>query len=193
VGNAVVRRQPMKVQERDSLETLREAVQRASDADERDRIRMVMHARQGETGASIAQRLGYTDRAVRKWVQRYNEGGLAGLKDLPRSGRPRHLDAAKDEEVRQRLDAGAQPGDGVCALRGEDVRRILEDEFGARYTLSGTYAVLHRLGYSSLVPRPQHPDADPAAQEEFEKNSEGDGAEHRPHASRRRDPDLGAG
>jgi transposase len=183
----------MKVQERDSLETLREAVRRASDADERDRIRMVMHAKQGETGTSIAQRLGYTDRAVRKWIQRYNAGGLAGLKDRPRSGRPRHLDATKDEEVRQRLDAGAQPGDSVCALRGEDVRRILEEEFGVSYSLSGTYVVLHRLGYSSLVPRPQHPKADAAAQKEFEKNSEGDGAEHCPHASRRRDPDLGAG
>lgn len=183
----------MKVEDRDSLEALREAAQRASDADERDRVRMVMHAKQGDTGAAIAQRLGYTDRAVRKWVRRYNQGGLAALRDLPRSGRPRHLEATKEEDVRRRLDDGARPEDGVCALRGEDVRRILADEFGARYSLSGTYAVLHRLGYSSLVPRPQHPDADRAAQEEFEKNSEGDGAEHRPHASRRRDPDLGAG
>jgi transposase len=183
----------MKVEEHDSLEALREAVQRTSDADERDRIRMVMHAKQGETGAAIAQRLGYVDRAVRKWIQRYNEGGLAGLKDLARSGRPRHLEAAKDEDVRKRLDEGAKPEDGVCVLRGEDVRRILEEEFGARYSLSGTYALLHRLGYSSLMPRPQHPEADQAAQEEFEKNSPGDGAEHRLHASRRRDPDLGAG
>jgi len=183
----------MKVEEHDSLETLREAVQRTSDADERDRIRMVMHAKQGETGAAIAQRLGYVARAVRKWIQRYNEGGLAGLKDLARSGRPRHLEKTKDEDVRKRLDEGAKPEDGVCVLRGEDVRRILQEEFGARYSLSGTYAVLHRLGYSSLMPRPQHPEADQAAQEEFEKNSPGDGAEHRLHASRRRDPDLGAG
>lgn len=183
----------MKVEEHDSLETLQGAVQRTWDADERDRVRMVMHAKQGETGAAIAQRLGYTDRAVRKWIQRYNEGGLAGLKDLARSGPPRHLEAAKDEDVRKRLDEGAKPEDGVCVLRGEDVRRILEEEFGARYSLSGTYALLHRLGYSSLMPRPQHPEADRAAQEEFEKNSPGDGAEHRLHASRRRDPDLGAG
>jgi transposase len=172
---------------------LREAVQRTSGADERDRVRMVVHAKQGETGAAIAQRLGYTDRVVRKWIQRYNQGGLAGLKDMPRSGRPRHLDAAKDDDVRQRLDEGARAEDGVCTLRGEDVRRILEEEFGARYTLSGTYAVLHRLGYSSLVPRPQHPEANRVAQEEFEKNSSGDGAEHGLHAARRRDPDLGAG
>jgi transposase len=127
------------------------------------------------------------------WIRRYNKGGLASLKDLPRSGRPRHLEPAREDDVRRRLDAGAQVQDGVCALRGEDFRRILEEEFGARYSLSGAYVVLQRLGYSSLMPRPQHPGADPAAQEEFEKNSPGDGAEHHAHASRSRDPDLGAG
>ena len=183
----------MRVEPHHTLEELRAAVQRVPDADERDRIRMVLHAKEGQTGAAIAQRLGYTDRAVRKWIRRYNEGGLEGLRDLPRSGRPRHLDAAKEEEVRRRLDAGAQPRDGVCTLRGEDVRRILEEEFGARYSLGGAYVVLHRLGYSSLVPRPRHPEADTAAQEEFEKNTPGDGAQRGVHASRRRDPDLGAG
>jgi transposase len=183
----------MRVEPHDTLEELRAAVHRLSDADERDRVRMVMHAKEGETGEAIAQRLGYTSRAVRKWIRRYNEGGLDGLRDLPRSGRPRHLDVSKEAAVRQRLDAGAQPRDGVCTLRGEDVRRILEEEFGARYSLGGAYVVLHRLGYSSLVPRPQHPEADPAAQEEFEKNTPGDGAERDLHASRRGDPDLGAG
>ena len=183
----------MKVEAHDTLEELRAAVPRTADADERDRLRMVVHAKEGETGAKIAERLGCTDRVVRKWICRYNQGGLAGLKDLPRSGRPRHLESASDDDVRHRLDAGAQVQDGVCALRGEDVRRILQDEFGARYSLSGTYVVLHRLGYSSLMPRPQHPEADPAAQEEFEKNTPGDGAQRGAHASRRRDPGLGAG
>lgn len=183
----------MKVEERDTLEELRVAVRQAADADERDRIRMVVHAKEGETGVAIARRLGCTDRVVRKWIRRYNKGGLAGLKDLPRSGRPRHLESGRDDEVRQRLDAGAQERDGVCALRGDDVRRILEEEFGASYSLSGAYVVLHRLGYSSLMPRPQHPKADAAVREAFEKNTSGDGAERRAHASRRQDPGLGAG
>jgi transposase len=183
----------MRVEPHDTLEELREAVHRTPDANERDRVRMVLYAKEGQTGAAIGKRLGYTDRSVRGWIRRYNRGGLGGLKDLPRSGRPRHLDATKEEAVRRRLDAGAKPEDGVCVLRGVDVRRILAEEFGARYTLSGAYVVLHRLGYSSLAPRPRHPQADPSAQEEFEKNTPGDGAEHGLHASRRRDSDLGAG
>lgn len=183
----------MRVEPHDTLDELRAAVRRTSDAKVRDRVRMVMHAMAGEAGTAVAQRLGCTDRVVRKWVRRYNEGGLDSLEDLPRTGQPRRLDAAREADFRARLNAGAQPQDGVCALRGEDVRGILEKEFCARYTLSGTYALLHRLGYSSLAPRPQHPKSDPAAQEEFEKNSPGDGAQRRVHASRRRDPDMGAG
>lgn len=152
-----------------TVEELREAVRRTSHVGERDCVRMVLHAKEGATDVAIGQQLSYTDRAVRNWIRRYNEGGLDELKDCPRSGRPRHLQSEQEEDVRRRLDAGAQAADGVCALRGEDVRRILEEEFGARYSLSGTYVVLHRIGYSSLVPRPRHPGADPAAQEEFEK------------------------
>lgn len=181
----------MRVEPHHTLEELRKAVGRMSDADERDRVRMVLHAREGETGAAIAQRLGCTDRVVRKWIHRYNAGGLAGLSDLARSGRPRHLEAAQEKDFLRRLDANAQPQDGVCVLRGEDVRRILKEEFGARYSLSGTYALLDRLRYGSLMPRPQHPEADVAAQEEFEKNTPGHGAQRRAHASRRGDPGLG--
>ena len=77
----------------------------------------------------------------------------------------------RDQEARflERLDAPPHPADGVCCLRGEDIRRILEQEFGARYSLDGVYKLLRRLGYSSLMPRPQHPDTDPQAQEFFKE------------------------
>jgi hypothetical protein len=73
--------------------------------------------------------------------------------------------------LKQRLDAGPLPDDGVCTLRGQDVQRILEREYGQLRSLNAVYGLLHRIGYSSLVPRPQHPKADPAAQEAFKKNS----------------------
>ena len=69
--------------------------------------------------------------------------------------------------LRARLDAGPTPADGVCTLRGEDVRRTLAEEFDARYSVDGVYAPLHRLGYSSLAPRPRHRKADAEAQAAF--------------------------
>ena len=37
-------------------------------------------------------------------------------------------------------------------------------------SLSGTYALLHRLGYNDLMPRTTHPDTDPAERAAFKKS-----------------------
>ncbi len=57
----------------------------------------------------------------------------------------------------------------MTALRGVDARRILEAEFGASYSLSGTFNLLHRLHLSWLCPRPSHPKSD--AREAFGNGS----------------------
>jgi transposase len=73
------------------------------------------------------------------------------------------------DRLRRRIDAGANPEDGVCTLRAGQVRSILHAEFGVLDSLCGVYALLHRLGYSCLDPRPRHRKADPEAQEAFKK------------------------
>lgn len=52
------------------------------------RARIVLAAAQGHTNAAIAADLDVHLDTVRKWRKRYALHGLAGLKDLPRSGRP---------------------------------------------------------------------------------------------------------
>jgi transposase len=64
--------------------------------------------------------------------------------------------------------AGATEADGgVCSLRGVDAVKILEAEFGVRYTLDGVYDLLHRLRLSCLAPRPRHRKNDPQAMREW--------------------------
>jgi len=94
-------------------------------------------------------------------------GEEARRPDRPHPGRTPHL--PHDQEVRflERIDSPPRPDDGTCELRGTEIRRILEQEFAARYSLSGVYKLLHRLGYNDLMPRPQHPDSSPEAQEFF--------------------------
>jgi transposase len=139
-------------------------------ADRAKRLRTVLLAKRGFTAPEIATCTGFSRRMVQKWVERYNAEGLAGLETKSGRGRKPPLTPEQAEQLQQRLDAGPLPDDGVCTLRGQDVRRILEREFGQLRCLSAVYGLLHRLGYSSLVPRPQHPQSDPAAQEEFKKN-----------------------
>ena len=54
-------------------------------------------------------------------------------------------------------------------ITGCDSVRILEQAFAAPYTLDGVSKLLHRLGYSDLMPRPQHPESCPEAQEFFKE------------------------
>ena len=53
------------------------------------RARIVLLAADGVPLDRIARQVGVQRTVVRTWVDRYRAGGLAGLQDRPRSGRPR--------------------------------------------------------------------------------------------------------
>lgn len=161
----------MRVANHHSEQQLQRLVNQESRAVPAKRLRTVLLAKQGFTAPEIATCTGFSRRSVQEWVARYNAEGLAGLDTKPGRGRKPPLTPQQAEQLQQRLDVGPLPEDGVCALRGKDVQRILAREFGQLRSLNAVYGLLHRLGYSSLVPRPQHPQANPAAQEVFKKSS----------------------
>jgi transposase len=156
----------------DDRQRLDDSARREPDAKQRDRYRAVLLAVDGGLeGDEIARRLGRSPRFVDKWLARYRRGGRAALVPGRQPGRPPgrppKLAPGQEEQLRARLDAGPRDGDGVCTLRGKDVCRIIEREFGVVHTIGGIYDVLRRLGYSSLVPRPRHRKNDPAAASAF--------------------------
>jgi transposase len=53
-----------------------------------ERARIIECSAHGQTVAEIANKLGIRDHKARKWIKRFNERGLGGLEDEPRSGRP---------------------------------------------------------------------------------------------------------
>ncbi len=180
----------MYVEAHHTLEELRELTRRQQGRRAWKRYQAIVLARQGDTAEQIARALDCGARTAQTWVARYNAGGAAALDERPRPGRPTTLPRDQEDRLRARLDAAPRPEDGTCALHGPDVRRILEREFGASYTLQGTYDLLHRLGYSSLMPRPRHEAADPAAQEAFKK---GPPSGSRPSRRRTRASGSGSG
>lgn len=150
---------------------LEDRVRGEANAKQRDRYRAVLLAMDGLEGDEIALRLGRSPRFVDEWAGRYRRGGLAALRPRKQPGRRPKLTPQQEEQLKARLDAGPRDSDGVCALRGKDVCRIIEREFGVVHTLGGIYDVLRRLGYSSLVPRPRHRKNDPAAMRKFEADA----------------------
>ena len=154
-----------------TAEQLAELIRAESRAKTARRLTAVRLALLGHTAADAAGRVLLSERQVRTWVARYNAAGTAGLADAAGRGRKPPLDAAQAARLAERLRAGPTPADGVCTLRGEDVRRILREEFGVLRCLQAVYDLLHRLGFEPLRPRPRHPSADAEARAAFKKVS----------------------
>jgi transposase len=146
---------------------LRRRIEVERDALQRDTYRAVVLALEKRDAPAIAKALGRSRRSVQDWVYAYRDGGIDRLLPGKRTGRPTKLLRDQEARFRARLEAGPVRADGVCTLRGKDVVRILESEFQASYTLDGAYALLHRLGYSCLTPRPRHEKNDPVAAQQF--------------------------
>ena len=147
----------MHVHPHDSIEHLQRLRRRKTYQAIAIRLQIIILARQGRTAPQIVQAVGLSRRPVQDWVRRYNGQGIDGLYDRARTGQPKKLPADREPALRQRLLAGPIDADaGVCTLRGEDVQRILLDEFGVAHSLSGVYKLLHRLGLWCLKPRPRH-------------------------------------
>lgn len=157
----------MQVTSHHSVEELRTLARRERSAPQRTRLRIISLAMQGHTAPQIARALDASRRSVQEWVRRYNQRGLEGLVDR-RGGNRRHLTPEQEQEIIAYVDRlAADPREGV--RRGQDLRRWIEKQFQVLYSLNGIYELLHRLGYSCLMPRPRHAKADPAAQEAFKK------------------------
>lgn len=152
----------------DQLTELIRAQPRAKVGRRLDAVRLALL---GHTAADVAGRVLLSERQVRAWVARYNDGGTDALADRTGRGRKKPLTGDQEERLKGRLRAGPTAADGVCTLRGEDVRRILGKEFGVVRSLQAVYDLLHRLGFEPLRPRPRHPKADPAAAGRFKKAS----------------------
>lgn len=154
-----------------SEQELDQLIGKCKDASRRQRLRVIRWSLAGLTAEQVAQRSGLCRRQVQNWLRRFNAEGLAGLEDRPGRGRPCPLSVEQQQQLHARLAAGPTADDDVCTLRGEDIQRILREEFGVLRKLSAVYHLLHALGYSSLVPRPRHVQADAARQEHFKKTS----------------------
>jgi transposase len=108
---------------------------------------------------------------VEDWVYRYRDGGLEAVRPKRQTGRRPKLAAHQVAPFLARIDAGPKQEDVVCTLRGVDLQRILREEFGADYSERGVYALMKRLNYASLKPRPIHEKHDPERARAFKESA----------------------
>ena len=117
----------------------------------RDRLRaqIVLEAARGRENARIAAGLGTSVNTVRKWRGRFAECGLAGLRDLPRSGRPRVIsEADRAAVVALACQLPAATGVPLSRWTGPELKRELE----ARALVSAPVSVTSLLRFLAENP-----------------------------------------
>jgi hypothetical protein len=75
----------------------------------------------------------------------------------------------QEEAFRQAVEQ-LQDRRGGGRVRGEDIRHLLDEQFGGVSTLNGVYELLKRLDMVWISGRSVSPNANPARQAEFKKN-----------------------
>jgi transposase len=82
----MLRLRELTVEDRGEIERL--AKSRTAESRTVERARIVALARAGQSAPAIAREVGCSEKMARQWLRRFNERGVAGLADAPRSGRP---------------------------------------------------------------------------------------------------------
>ena len=96
-------------------------------------------------------------------------GACFGKGETRGSGRGRSLLSPEEErEFLEPFTGKARTG-GILVVN--EIRVALEDRLGKKVATATTYNLLRRHGWRKLAPDRRHPGADPAAQDEWKKNS----------------------
>ena len=157
-----------------SADELRREAKRSRDASQSRRLLSLALILEGAPRSEAARLAGMDRQTLADWVHRYNDGGIAGLRDRKRTGRKPLLSEDQLAELDRVVETPPDPvADGVVRWRCSDLRALIARRFGIEISEGSVERILKERGFRKLSARPKHPEADAAAQEAFQQTSAG--------------------
>jgi transposase len=131
------------------IATLSQAYKNERDADVRERILLITRVKMDKNEAStVAEKEFHRSRWwAYKWLKRFDNNGLDGLRNKHRSGRPPEVSEERFAIIRKELSE-SQSGWIV-----KEVMNLIYERTGVKYHEVHIYRLLHRWGFSPKVPR----------------------------------------
>jgi putative transposase len=132
-----------------STTVLNKAYRDEKDADLRERILLVRRVRGDKKEASnVAEKEFHRSRWwAYKWLKRFDNIGLDGLKNKHRSGRPPEVSEETSAMIRRELS------ENQSGWMAKEVMNLIHERTGVKYHEVHIYRLLHRWGFSPKVPR----------------------------------------
>lgn len=133
----------------DSVKLLDDAYRTEKNVDVRERLLLVRRVIvDDEQAARVAEKEFHRSRWwAYKWLKRFAETGLEGLKNQPRTGRPPEVSEETFTEIRRELSENA------AGWRAKEIMNIIYERTGVRYHEVHIYRLLHKWKFSPKVPR----------------------------------------
>jgi len=156
-----------------SAEALLGHARRCQDVQQACRLLALALVLEGASRTEAARAGGMDRQTLRDWVIRYNEAGVDGLRDLPRSGRRPRLNAAQLAELARLVEEGPDiEVHRVVRWRCVDLQAQIKARFDVDLSERQVGRILGQLKFTRLSVRPRHPQTDEAAQQAFKKTSQ---------------------
>jgi putative transposase len=125
------------------------AYKHESDANVRERILLVRRIiSDGEDIVLVSKEEFHRSKAwAYKWLKRFDNEGLEGLNDRPRSGRPPDIPEEKLLKIRRELS------ENQLGWKAKEIMNIIRQKTGVRYHEVHVYRLLHKWGFKPKVPQ----------------------------------------
>lgn len=135
-----------------TMAELETAMYAAASARSRDRMRAIRALILGEAWASVARIFEVCERTLARWVKRFNESGIDGLVDRPRSGRPGAIGTGEEARCVELVENPAKAGQTHWTAR--KFHGHLREELKIEIGYSTVVRWLHEKDFRLKVPQP---------------------------------------
>jgi transposase len=151
---------------------LQDEIRRSEESRYDQRLHGVLLVAQGMTCPGVASLLGDAPQSVENWEHRFEEEGLAGLREGERSGRPRRLSERQLQGVNTALRKTPQDvGIGGNLWDGKALAAWIERRYEIDLGVRQCQRLFRQLGFRLRKRRPIIARADPELQKAHKVNS----------------------
>jgi len=151
---------------------LQDEIRRSEESRYDHRLHGVLLIAQGMSCPEVARLLGDSSRTVQYWVHRFEQEGLAGLREGERSGRPPRLSEKQLQAVNAALRLSPeQAGLAVNLWDGKALAQFIQQRYGVVLGVRQCQRLFRQLGFRLRKPRSLIAQADPERQQAHKKNS----------------------
>ncbi|MBI2672104.1 transposase [Candidatus Woesearchaeota archaeon] len=135
----------------------------------KERLLIVKNYSKGMSLRKIGDLLDIPYTKAHYWIKRYDKNKEEGLKTRKQKGRESLLNEKSLEEIKLFLinNKPSRYNGQAAGWNSREVKNYIKQKYNISYSLRHIERLLHKLGFSLIVPRPKNVKASKEKQEEF--------------------------